>query len=390
MSKLIALAAGALLAGGVTAAIPAHASKYSVVYSFQGGSDGAYPFSGLVNVGGTLYGTTYEGGTTNSGTAFGVTPAGTETMLYSFQGGGDGLNPWGGLTNVDGTLYGTTYQGGLDNFGTVFEVTTAGVKTTLYSFAGLYDGSLPVGGLIKSGAKLYGTTSGGGYGSSCGAPGCGTVFKMTLAGKEKVLFAFGNHANDALSPLGTLLASNGELYGTSYNSTEASTGLGAVFETTKQGTESVLHLFAGPPDGADPVGGLIDVNGTFYGTTESGGANVDAQFGTVFSITPAGVETVLYSFTAVGGDGGGPQVALINVDGTFYGVTGTGYDKNGYFSSTLFSITPAGVLTTLHTFGTGKDGETALGTLIHVGHALYGTTAGGGTSGAGTVFKYKL
>jgi uncharacterized repeat protein (TIGR03803 family) len=131
---------------------------------------------------------------------------------------------------------------------------------------------------------------------------------------------------------------------------------------------------------------LIEFNGTFYGTTESGGTD---EFGTVFSITPAGVETVLYSFTSMG-DGGGPQVALINVDGTFYGVTGNGYNKNGPFSSTLFSITPAGVLTTLHTFGTGQDGDVALGTLIRLGHALYGTTEAGGTGGKGTVFKYKL
>ena len=386
MSKLFALAAGALLAGGVTAAIPAHASKYSVVYSFKGGSDGANPFSGLVDVGGTLYGTTWFGGATNSGTAFGVTPAGTETMLYSFQGGDDGLYPWSGLTNVDGILYGTTLQGGLGNYGTVFEVTTAGVKTTLHSFAGGLDGTLPVGGLIKSGADLYGTTSAGGDGSGCGTPGCGTVFKISMTGNEKVVFRFGNYQEDAIYPLGTLLAQNGELYGTTYNSYDFNTPLGAVFETTKKGTESVLHLFGSGTDGADPVGGLIEFNGTFYGTTESGGAN---EFGTVFSITPAGVETVLYNFTSMG-DGGGPQVALINVDGTFYGVTGNGYNKNGPFSSTLFSITPAGVLTTLHTFGTGQDGDVALGTLIRLGHTLYGTTEAGGTGGKGTVFKYKL
>jgi uncharacterized repeat protein (TIGR03803 family) len=84
------------------------------------------------------------------------------------------------------------------------------------------------------------------------------------------------------------------------------------------------------------------------------------------------------------------MAGLIDVGGTLYGVTGTGYNKNGPFSSTLFSITPAGVLTTLHTFGTGKDGDTALGTLIYLDHALYGTTYGGGAGGTGTVFKYKL
>lgn len=386
MSKLIALAAGALLAGSVMAAIPAHASKYSVVYSFQGGSDGTNPFSGLVNVGGTLYGVTYFGGASNNGTAFGLTPAGNETMLYSFQGGDDGVNPWGGLTDVNGTLYGTTLMGGLDNLGTVFEVTTAGVKTTLYSFVGLLDGSLPVGGLIKSGAKLYGTTSGGGDGTSCGQPGCGTVFKMTLAGKEKVVFRFGNHADDALAPLGTLLASNGELYGTSYNSNVADTPLGAVFTTTKQGAESVLHLFGTGTDGADPVGGLIEVNGTFYGTTESGGAN---EYGTVFSITPAGVETVLYSFKGGTDDGAGPQAALINMGGILYGTTGNG---GPYGTGVVFSMTLNGTETIMHNFGpyaAGPDGSVPLSNLIKVGGRLYGTTYGGGTTNSGTVFEIR-
>jgi uncharacterized repeat protein (TIGR03803 family) len=386
MSKLFAFVAGALLAGSVTASIPAHAAKYSVVYSFQGGSDGAEPFSGLVDMGGTLYGTTYEGGPANSGTAFGVTPAGTETMLYSFQGGADGANPWGGLTAVNGTLFGTAFAGGLDNYGTAFEVTTAGVKTTLYSFKRAPDANGPVGSLLKLGSVLYGTTSGGGCGSCCPPDGCGTVFKMTLAGKEKVLFRFGTTADDPVSPLGTLLAFDGDFYGTSYNNNDANVPLGAVFKLTKQGKETVLHLFGNGTDGADPVAGLINVNGTFYGTTESGGTD---EFGTVFSITPAGVETVLYTFTSMG-DGGGPEAGLIDVGGTLYGVTGTGYNKNGAFSSTLFSITPAGVLKTLHTFGTGQDGDTALGTLIYLDHALYGTTAGGGASGNGTVFQYKL
>jgi uncharacterized repeat protein (TIGR03803 family) len=156
---------------------------------------------------------------------------------------------------------------------------------------------------------------------------------------------------------------------------------------THDGVFKTIHSFGGSSDIADPAANMINVGGTFYGTAQSGGAS---EFGGVYSITPAGVETVLYQFTGVGVDGGGPAAGLINVDGTFYGVTGTGYNKNGYFSSTLFSITPAGVLTTLHSFGTGKDGDGALGNLIVVGHDLYGTTAGGGASGNGTVFKYKL
>jgi uncharacterized repeat protein (TIGR03803 family) len=380
------LAAGLFLAGTLAAVIPAQASKYSVVYSFKGGADGTNPYSGLVAVGGTLYGTTYFGGATNSGTAYGVTLAGTETMLYSFQGGNDGLNPWGGLTNVGGTLYGTTLEGGSDNYGTAFRMTTAGVKKTLYSFRGVPDANLPVGSLLKQGSVFYGTTSAGGCGSCCPPDGCGTVFTMTPSGKEKVLFRFGTTPNDPVSPLGTLLAFDGDFYGTSYNNNNGNVPLGAVFKLTRKGKETVLHLFGNGADGADPVAGLINVDGTFYGTTESGGTD---EFGTVYSVTPAGVETVLYNFTSMG-DGGGPEAGLIDVNGTLYGVTGTGYNKNGAFSSTLFSITPAGALTTLHTFGKGKDGDTALGTLIYQDHTLYGTTAGGGASGAGTVFKYKL
>jgi uncharacterized repeat protein (TIGR03803 family) len=289
------------------------------VYSFQGGTDGANPFSGLVNVGGTLYGVTYSGGASGNGTAFGVTPAGVETMLYSFQGGADGANPWGGMLNVNGTLYGTTYGGGDANGdGTLFSMTPAGVKTVLHTFTRGDDGAAPIGGLVESGA-LYGTTAAGGNGTDCGfTQGCGTVFKLSRKGVYSKVYAF--NLDDANSPLGTLLPFNGELYGTSFQGGNINNPLGAVFETTKKGTESVLHAFGSAPDGADPVGGLINLNGTFYGTTESGGAN---EFGTVFSITPAGVETVLYSFTSMG-DGGGPQVALINVDGTFYGVTGNG------------------------------------------------------------------
>jgi uncharacterized repeat protein (TIGR03803 family) len=374
---------GFVFASSLAALTPAHAAHYSVVYNFAGGADGAEPFSGLIDVGGTLYGTTWSGGAKGDGAVYGVTTSGTETMLYSFKGGTDGINPWGGLAAFNGMLYGTTFEGGKSNFGTVFQVTSAGVKTTLHSFAGNTDGSLPVGAMIQSGKDLYGTTSQGGHGSECGVPGCGTVFSISPAGKEKVVFVFGNYYDDVNQPLGTLLSIGGELYGTSYNTVDNNIPLGTVFKTTRKGVESVLHRFGSGTDGADPVGGLIDYNGTFYGTTESGGAT---EFGTVFSITPAGVETVLYNFTA-GTDGGGPQTALINVGGTFYGVTGEGYNKNGQFGSTVFSVTPAGVLTTLHTFGKGKDGQGALGNLIKVDGKLYGTTAAGGTNGTGTIFE---
>jgi uncharacterized repeat protein (TIGR03803 family) len=95
-----------------------------VLYSFAGGSgDGANPFAGLLNVNGTLYGTTEEGGAYGYGTVFKITRRGTETVLHSFGGSGDGANPYAGLLKVNGTFYGTTARGGTNNDGTVFSLT---------------------------------------------------------------------------------------------------------------------------------------------------------------------------------------------------------------------------------------------------------------------------
>jgi uncharacterized repeat protein (TIGR03803 family) len=230
------------------------------------------------------------------------------------------------------------------------------------------------------GSMLYGTTSGGG-----GPNDAGTVFQITPAGAYKQIRYFLGGGGPS-GPVDALIPYKNHLIGTTFEG-GSMIAFGTMFEMTHSGAFHTLHSFGTGLDVANPVANAINVGGTFYGTTQSGGAN---EFGGVYSMTPAGAETVLYNFTGVGPDGGGPAAALVDVAGTFYGVTGTGYNKNGYFSSTLFSITPAGVLTTLHAFGTGKDGDGALGKLIVVGHDLYGTTAGGGTSGNGTVFKYKL
>jgi uncharacterized repeat protein (TIGR03803 family) len=100
--------------------------------------------------------------------------------VYSFQSNGtDGTQPSANLINVSGTLYGTTANGGVANVGTVFKVTTAGAETVLYSFLGSPDGAIPQDRLIPHGANtLYGATYGGGTGTCSG--GCGTVFKVTL------------------------------------------------------------------------------------------------------------------------------------------------------------------------------------------------------------------
>ena len=109
---------------------------------------------------------------------------------------------------------------------------------------------------------------------------------------------------------------NGTLYGTT--SSGGASGCGTVYRISTSGSEKVLYSFASGFDGCYSIAPLIDVNGILYGTTLSGGAS---GRGTVFSTSTAGKEKVLYSF-AGGSDGNGPDAALLNVHGTLYGVTG--------------------------------------------------------------------
>jgi uncharacterized repeat protein (TIGR03803 family) len=241
--------------------------------------------------------------------------SGEETVLHSFGGSGDGEYPEAGLINVNGTLYGTTTGGGASSNGTVFSITPPGSGTVLYSFKGGKDGEGP-GDLIAVKGTLYGTTSGGGSGLCNG--GCGTVYKITTAGTETVLYRFFKHfGTDGRNPRGPLDV-NGTLYGTT------SYGDGTVFKITTSGTKyKSLYSFKGGTDGAYPEAGLINVNGTLYGTTEFGGGfgchNVD-YCGTIFKVTTSGTEAVLYSFKGKS-NGAWPLAGLLDVKGTLYGTT---------------------------------------------------------------------
>lgn len=250
----------------------------TVLHDFAGGNDGASPAAGLIDVEGTFYGTTSGGGAYSSGTVFNVTPSGTENVIYAFQGGTqDGNAPVASLVNLNGTLYGTTAEGGSARYGTVFSVTPSGTEQVLHSFQGGSDGAYPYGGLIALNGTLYGTTRGGGGAKRCASGGCGTVFSITPSGTETVLYSFALH-RDCAAPSATLLALNGKLYGTTL---VGGKGFGTVFSVTPSGTERLLHAFVGS-DGSGPYGGLINIHRTIYGTTSAGGTYND---GTVYSVT---------------------------------------------------------------------------------------------------------
>src|SRR5579863_6449804 len=295
-------------------------------------------------------------------------------VLYSFQGGTDGRDPHAGpLVKIKDMLYGTTVYGGGHCHsrcfgGTVFAITASGSETVLHSFGGgSKDGKNPRAGLIDVAGTLYGTTVHGGT-ASCY---CGTVFDVTRSGAETVLHSFAG-GPDGFGPECGLLDVNRTLYGTTTNG--GASGDGTVFAITTRGTETMLHSFAGGPDGAHPKAGLINVDGRLYGTTDRGGANCVSSggCGTVFTVTTSGAETVLYSFKG-GADGAYPtQAALLDVNGTLYGTSKLGgkYDRG-----TVFSITTSGKETVLHSFRGGTDGVYPYGGLIDVDGALYGTTS---------------
>ena len=323
-----------------------------MLYSFKGGvSDGAQPGGPLIAVNGALYGTTVRGGGTGCGsegcgTVYSISTSGSEKMLYAFKGGSDGAYPSTGLVDVNGTLYGTTPVGGSNincvgqdtGCGTVYSVSMGGSETVLYSFVSMSDGWVPNSALIDAKRMLYGTTESGGV--KCGTKteyfplGCGTVYSVSTSGAESVLHRFNGSSLAAAIRVGGLLNVHGTLYGMTNNSASR----GAVYKMGFAGDRyKVLYYFQGDPDGLGPVGVLVGVNGLLYGTTTAGGSN---NLGTVFTLTTSGKETVLYSF---GGEPNGeyPKSSLTAAQGAFYGTTSAGglpHCPDG--CATVFAFTP--------------------------------------------------
>jgi uncharacterized repeat protein (TIGR03803 family) len=363
--------------------------SYRLLWSFGAGQDGYGPQASVIDVDGTLYGTTLLGGMYGAGIVYSFT-VGTsaEKTVHNFGLTGDGGNPAAGLIDVNGTLYGTTVYGGEYNQGAVYSITTDGTENVLYSFGSKgSDGAFPLAALIDVKGTLYGTTPVG------GAYGNGTVYSVTTLGVEKVLHSFGKGTDGSL-PVGSLIDVGDTMYGATqegggrhcYHTSYVACG--TVFSITTKGTEKVLHSFGKGTDGRFPYAGLMDVDGTLYGTTKNGGKYY--QGGTVYSITTRGTEKVLHSF-GKRTDGNFPAASLIDVGGTLYGTTaGGGLCFN---CGTVFSITTDGTEKVLHRFGNGIDGRPdgvqPYASLIDVHGTLYGTTEGGGFYSRGTLFSLK-
>jgi len=397
---------------------PLAGNGYQVLYRFQGNSnsqgDGDDPQSSLIAVKDRLYGTTVIGGDQNfsacgaseffagCGTVFEVSTSGKERVLYRFAGGSDGFFPLAGLLNVNGTLYGTTSAGGgipckKDyglTCGTVFALSLSGQERVLHRFAGPPDGAEPSANLIALNGTLYGTTpNGGSVSNGCDrSAGCGVVFQVSPSGTERVVYAF-KGGKDGAFPSGPLFSLHGTLYGMTSGGDHS---CGTVFKVSTSGSESVVHNFGGSGDGCRPVGGLVAINGILYGMTayDIGGGACDC--GTVFALSTAGRENVIYSFQG-GEDGRVPIAGLIALKGALYGTTPQGGDgcSASLGCGTVFTITTSGFEQVLYAFKGGDDGALPEAGLYALRGTLYGTTAGGGgyscgyasSEDCGTVFK---
>ena len=348
----------------------------------------------------------------------------TFSSLWSFN-VTDGGNPMGTLVQgTDGNLYGTTISGGANQFfdyiswgGTVFKITPEGTLTTLYSFCAQTDcddGNSPWAGLVQAAdGNLYGTATAFGGLDECFPSTCGTVFKITPGGTLTTLHRF--DGTDGEFPQGLVLASDGNLYGTTWGGGANNSGIecyndgcGTVFKITPGGTLTTLYSFCAQTnctDGSTPNGPLVQASdGNIYGTTSEGGTNCVSSggCGTIFKITPEGALTTLYSFCSLSGcaDGSGPSAELVQaVGGNFYGTTAFGGAGANCTSSsgcgTVFEITPEGALTTLYSFCSLSgcaDGSGPSDLLLATDGNFYGTTVEGGVyacswGGCGTIFK---
>ena len=385
---------------------------FTNLYNFDGGLDGAYPYSGLVLSGGALFGATYEGGGAGVGAVFTINTNGTGfNVLWSFSAGetnaddiwtnAGGANPVAGLALAGANLFGTTYYGGSNGNGTVFRLGTNGGGFTVlrHLSAGNYnansvwtnaDGADPAAGLAVAGTNLFGTTY---YG---GNNGSGTVFRLGTNGAGfavlKTFSAVNSYSenSDGANPYAGLILSGTTLYGAAEEG--GNYGNGTVFSIGTNGSGfSVLSDFPGGnynadnvwtnADGANPDGTLVLMGNFLFGTAYWGGVWGN---GSVFTLSAGGGKfTNLYSFNT-GGDGANPSAGLVLSGATLFGTASAG---GNWGTGTAFSVnTNRSGFTNFYIFDS-TDGVGPLSGLLLNGNTIYGMTFGGGSSSNGIIFK---
>ncbi|HTK79302.1 MAG TPA: choice-of-anchor tandem repeat GloVer-containing protein [Rhizomicrobium sp.] len=376
-TALLGCALAVLLASGAQA-------KFKLLHNFAGGFDGSIPGADLfIDGSGVLYGTTEAGGIGgNNGTLFKIVPGHREKVVHAFTGGaGDGAQPSGGvIADRAGNLYGVTQGGGVNGLGVVYKLAPDGTETLVHTFQGIccgIDGSFPIGDLTFDAAgNMYGATTNGGSPADLGS-----VYEVKADGTELVLHGFAGGADGSTPIGGAVIGKDGSLYGATY--TGGASNVGTVYRITSTGAESVLYSFVNnPSDGQYPFGGLLlDKAGNLYGALAQGGSAFGD--GALYIITPTQIETLIHSFA--GADGALPSSGLIkDKNGNLYGTTYLGGTSN---MGTVFKLRTSGELKVLHSFN-GSDGNNPQGRLAaDIDGNLYGTTQQGGANNLGVVFE---
>jgi uncharacterized repeat protein (TIGR03803 family) len=297
----------------------------------------------------------------------------TYTDLHDFNCSTDGCNanyPAIPAQGRDGNLYGTL-TGGASNHGTIYKITPSGTFSVLYTFLGT-DGSLPYSGLtLGTDGNFYGTTALG------GANNCGTIFNITPAGALTTLHSFACPGGGGSPVGGPVQGKTGNVYGVT------SSGIG--YSITPTGT--FKQLTASLPGGSfAPL--IVAGDGTFYGTTSSGGTH---SGGTVFRMSATGTVKIIYSFDATHGYTLLDPVAQ-GSDGFLYGTTING-GPIANAAGTVFKLSTAGTITVLHDFDNSSttDGYNPdAGLVAATNGSVYGSTSTGRNPGSapdGTLFK---
>jgi uncharacterized repeat protein (TIGR03803 family) len=279
----------------------------------------------------------------------------------------------------DGNMWSTAPKGGKNGIGAAFKITPEGKLTDVHDFdSSKGEGTSYSGLTLGTDGNFYGTMIDGGSSANCSG-GCGAIFRMTPAGDVTILYSFtgGNDGKNPYAP--PIEAANGTFWGTTYLG--GINGFGTVYELTAAGKfDTTCVQFNGNPDGARPVGPLVQgTDGSFYGTTQNG---VDTNYGTLFKVTSTCGFTLLATF----GSGEEPTAGLVEgSDGDFYGAAfGGGAHGVGY----VFKITPKGVLTDIYNFTGGSDGgRPAAGLILATDGNLFVPTSQYG-EGYGTVDEF--
>ncbi|HEX3798730.1 MAG TPA: choice-of-anchor tandem repeat GloVer-containing protein [Verrucomicrobiae bacterium] len=399
--------------GGNGTVVKLAGTNASVIHQFASdtGGDGSNPYAAVLFDGTEIYGSTQSGGSVGNGVIFKIKSNGMGyAILHDFTGdSSDGQISAPMIKGTDGYLYGTLPNGGSNDFGAVFKISTNGDNyTLLHEFSASPDGAAPQAVLVQGpDGFLYGTTQ---YG---GDNGDGTVFKLDTNGNNySVLYSFagfvppntggggdgGGEENlkprpagldlgtiDGRNPMAAMIfGQDGLLYGTT-SSGGNNLNAGTVFQISTDGSfyNDLYNFNDGPDDGANLKSPLVQAaNGILYGTSAGGGSNYS---GTVFSMdTNGNFGTLLYQFGS-GSDGQNPQGALVLVGNTLYGTTQSG---GSVFDGTVFSIqTNGAAFTTLHDFTDAEANTPYSGLTLAPDGSLFGTGSYGGTPPFGAIFK---